>query len=229
MIPFPEISPEIFTIHIFGTALSLRWYALAYLVGLLVGWWIIAALMRRPHLWGGTAPMAPGKAEELLTWVIGGVIVGGRLGFVLFYEPATYLANPGQIIRIDQGGMSFHGGFLGVVIASWIFCRRNGIPVLAPSLSWLHHHHSAPPHLRPKARPEGYQRMDLIAPDRLDRKEAMISMPALIKAYLRLGGVVGEGAFIDRDFNTTDVFLLMDTSAMSAKHRKFYEGRWQGQ
>ncbi|WP_294926743.1 prolipoprotein diacylglyceryl transferase [uncultured Paracoccus sp.] len=130
MIPFPEISPEIFTIHIFGTALSLRWYALAYLVGLLVGWWIIAALMRRPHLWGGTAPMAPGKAEELLTWVIGGVIVGGRLGFVLFYEPATYLANPGQIIRIDQGGMSFHGGFLGVVIASWIFCRRNGIATL---------------------------------------------------------------------------------------------------
>lgn len=130
MIPFPEISPEIFTIHIFGTALSLRWYALAYLVGLLVGWWIIAALMRRPHLWGGTAPMAPGKAEELLTWVIGGVIVGGRLGFVLFYEPATYLANPGQIIRIDQGGMSFHGGFLGVVIASWIFCRRNGIAPL---------------------------------------------------------------------------------------------------
>ena len=130
MIPFPEISPEIFTIHIFGTALSLRWYALAYLVGLLVGWWIIAALMRRPHLWGGTVPMAPGKAEELLTWVIGGVIVGGRLGFVLFYEPATYLANPGQIIRIDQGGMSFHGGFLGVVIASWIFCRRNGIATL---------------------------------------------------------------------------------------------------
>lgn len=130
MIPFPDISPEIFTVHLFGQAFSLRWYALAYLVGLLVGWWIIAALMRRPRLWGGTAPMAPGKAEELLTWVIFGVILGGRLGFVLFYEPAFYLANPLQILRIDEGGMSFHGGFIGVVVAAWIFCRRNGIAPL---------------------------------------------------------------------------------------------------
>ena len=137
---------------------------------------------------------------------------GGSGMFLLWNALADYVLDHG--IEILFGVASFHG---------------TDIPVLAPSLSWLHHHHSAPPHLRPKARPEGYQRMDLIAPDRLDRKEAMISMPALIKAYLRLGGVVGEGAFIDRDFNTTDVFLLMDTSAMSAKHRKFYEGRWQGQ
>lgn len=130
MIPFPDISPEIFTIHLFGQAFSLRWYALAYLAGLLVGWWIIAALMRRPALWGGRAPMEPGKTEELLTWVIFGVIIGGRLGFVLFYEPATYLANPAEILRIDKGGMSFHGGFLGVVVASWLFCRRNGIAAL---------------------------------------------------------------------------------------------------
>ena len=127
MIPFPRISPEIFTVDIFGWELSLRWYALAYLVGLLIGWRIIVALMRRPRLWGGGAPMRPEQVEELLTWVIVGVVLGGRLGFVLFYQPAYYLANPSQIPVIWQGGMSFHGGFLGVVIAAWWFCRRHGI------------------------------------------------------------------------------------------------------
>ncbi|WP_199261794.1 prolipoprotein diacylglyceryl transferase [Paracoccus binzhouensis] len=130
MIPFPDISPEIFTIHLFGMDFSLRWYALAYLAGLLIGWRIIVALMRRPRLWGDAAPMRPEQVEELLTWVIVGVVLGGRLGFVLFYEPGYYLANPGQIPVIWQGGMSFHGGFLGVVLASWWFCRRHGIPAL---------------------------------------------------------------------------------------------------
>ena len=70
--------------------------------------------------------------------------------------------------------------------------------------------------------------MDLIPEDQLDRREAMALMPSLIKAYLRLGGTVGEGAYIDRPFNTTDVFLLMDTEAMSERHRKFYTTRSQG-
>lgn len=130
MIPFPQISPEIFTIHLFGLSFSLRWYALAYLVGLIVGWRIIVGLMRRPALWGGLAPMRPEQAEELLTWVVLGVVLGGRLGFVLFYEPGYYLANPGQILKLWQGGMSFHGGFLGVVVAAWIYCRRHGVPAL---------------------------------------------------------------------------------------------------
>ncbi|MDO5369297.1 prolipoprotein diacylglyceryl transferase [Paracoccus sp. (in: a-proteobacteria)] len=130
MIPFPEISPDIFTITIAGREFALRWYAMAYLVGLLLGWWIIAALMRRPHLWGGTAPMRPRAVEELLTWVVVGVILGGRLGFVLFYEPAYYLSNPAEIIKVWQGGMSFHGGFLGVVLAAWAYARKNGIAPL---------------------------------------------------------------------------------------------------
>ena len=130
-IPFPDISPEIFTIEIGNFQFALRWYALAYIAGLLIGWWIVAALMRRPALWPGErAPMAPAKAEFLLTWVIIGVILGGRLGFVLFYEPAFYLANPGQILQIWQGGMSFHGGLLGVLVAGVLFCRRHGVPVL---------------------------------------------------------------------------------------------------
>ena len=130
MIPFPVISPDIFTITLFGRDFALRWYAMAYLVGLIGGWRIIVALMRRPGLWGGTAPMAPERVEELLTWIVAGVVLGGRLGFVLFYEPAYYLANPGQIPILWQGGMSFHGGFLGVVVAAWLFARRNGIAPL---------------------------------------------------------------------------------------------------
>lgn len=130
MIPFPDISPEIFTIQLFGMSLSLRWYALAYLAGLLIGWRIMVMLARRPALWGDRAPFRPEQPEELLTWVILGVVLGGRLGFVLFYEPAYYLANPSQILQVWNGGMSFHGGFLGVIIGSWLYCRANGLPAL---------------------------------------------------------------------------------------------------
>ena len=130
MIPFPDISPTLFEIELFGFTLALRWYALAYLVGLLVGWRIVVALMRRPALWGDTPPMRPEQVEELLTWIVLGVVLGGRLGFVLFYEPAYYLANPAQIPVIWRGGMSFHGGLLGVFLASWWFSRRHGIRLL---------------------------------------------------------------------------------------------------
>ncbi|MBU2958750.1 prolipoprotein diacylglyceryl transferase [Paracoccus sp. 1_MG-2023] len=130
MIPFPDISPEIFSIQLGGFNLALRWYALAYIAGLILGWQLIVAMMRRPAIWGGTAPMQPEKVDDLLTWVILGVILGGRLGFVLFYEPAYYLANPAQILQVWQGGMSFHGGFAGVIIATWFYARANAIPVL---------------------------------------------------------------------------------------------------
>ena len=130
MIPFPDIAPEIFTITLGGFSFSLRWYALAYLAGLILGWRLIVAMMRRPALWGGTPPTAPYRVDDLLTWVILGVILGGRLGFVLFYEPAYYLSNPGQILQVWQGGMSFHGGFAGVIVATWAWSRSQGVPVL---------------------------------------------------------------------------------------------------
>lgn len=130
MIPFPDISPEIFSITVAGREFALRWYALAYLVGLLAGWRIMVALMQRPALWGDRAPMAAEQVEELLTWIVVGVVIGGRLGFVLFYEADYYLAHPVEIVRVWQGGMSFHGGFLGVVLAAWVFARRNAIPPL---------------------------------------------------------------------------------------------------
>jgi len=93
---------------------------------------------------------------------------------------------------------------------------------IAASLSYLHAHHLAPPEMRVRVRPAHYQRLDLIPPDKILRAQAMQKTPALIKAYLRLGGVIGDGAYIDRDFNTTDVCLIMDTKAMSARHRAAY-------
>ncbi len=130
-IPFPPVSPEIFSIDLGGFTFALRWYALAYLAGFLIGWRLIVAALRRPALWPrGEAPMAPAAAESLLAWTILGVILGGRLGFVFFYHPGHYLANPGEILRVWEGGMSFHGGLLGAAAAGFVFARRNGI---APS------------------------------------------------------------------------------------------------
>ena len=128
VIPFPELSPEIFSVSLFGMEFALRWYALAYIAGLLLGWRLIVALMKRPELWPqNRSPMEPRQVEDLLTWVILGVVIGGRLGFVLFYKPGYYLANPAEILAVWEGGMSFHGGLIGVVIAAWIYTGRHTI------------------------------------------------------------------------------------------------------
>jgi phosphatidylglycerol:prolipoprotein diacylglycerol transferase len=129
-IPFPNLSPEIFAIELGGMTFALRWYALAYIVGLIVGWRLVVATVSRPSLWAGPAPMTAEQVERLLTWVIIGVILGGRIGFVLFYQPGYFLENPASILRVWEGGMSFHGGFLGVVVAGILFCRRERIPML---------------------------------------------------------------------------------------------------
>lgn len=131
MIPFPAISPEVFTIDIFGVTFALRWYALAYIAGILIGWRIAVRLVSDFRHWDGMPPMTPDHIERLLTWIILGVILGGRLGFALFYQPEVYLADPWRILRIWEGGMSFHGGFLGVVVAAAIFCWREGISPLS--------------------------------------------------------------------------------------------------
>jgi len=129
-LPFPNVSPELFSISIFGMDLALRWYALAYIAGILIGWRIAVAAVKRAALWpANTPPMRPEQVEELLTWVILGIILGGRLGFVLFYQPAYYFANPMQIPFIWQGGMAFHGGLIGVILAGWLYCMRASIPL----------------------------------------------------------------------------------------------------
>ena len=128
-IPFPDISPEIFAIEVFGFNLALRWYAMAYIVGIAIGWFIIRAALRRPHLWRNGPPMGAEKLEDLLTYIVIGVIGGGRLGYVLVYKPAEFLAAPLDILKIWEGGLSFHGGFIGVVVAVYLFCRRHAVPL----------------------------------------------------------------------------------------------------
>lgn len=126
-IPFPNISPEIFSITLFGMTFALRWYAMGYIIGILIGWRIGLRAIQRPHLWrNDTAPMTADQIEDLLTWVIVGVIAGGRLGYVLFYGSGQFAADPMQILRIWDGGMAFHGGFLGVCVAVIICARRYG-------------------------------------------------------------------------------------------------------
>jgi phosphatidylglycerol:prolipoprotein diacylglycerol transferase len=132
VLPFPAIDPALFTLDLGFMEFSLRWYALAYIVGLLLGWRIVVALMKRPGLWpGDRAPMTPDQPEDLLTWMVLGVVLGGRLGFVLFYQPAYYLDHPLEALAIWEGGMSFHGGFLGVILAVLIWTRRNGAPPIS--------------------------------------------------------------------------------------------------
>lgn len=137
-IPFPNLSPNIFSISLFGMEFALRWYAMAYIVGIVIGWRIIVAALRRPALWSkDTSPFSPEQAEDLLTWIVVGVILGGRLGYVFFYQPAYYLQNPLEIPAIWTGGMSFHGGFLGVILLAYIWTRRNNAALwpLADSLA----------------------------------------------------------------------------------------------
>ena len=130
-IPFPDISPEIVSITFGGINFALRWYALAYIVGILGGWWLTMRMVRSPRLWSAhPAPMGKTEVDELLTWMILGIILGGRLGYVMFYDPARYLAAPVDALKIWQGGMSFHGGVLGTAVAIYGFHRRFGTALL---------------------------------------------------------------------------------------------------
>lgn len=131
-IPFPEVGTELFAIEVGGFRVALRWYVLAYIAGLIIGWRLCVALIRRPALWPAQAPpLTTKQVEDLLTWVIVGVILGGRLGYVLFYQPSFFMDNPVEVFKVWTGGMSFHGGFLGVVLAASVFSYRNAVPALS--------------------------------------------------------------------------------------------------
>lgn len=106
--------------------IAIRWYALAYIAGLLGGWQILRHLAKKT-----TSPISQIQLDQLLNWVLIGVILGGRAGYVLFYKPTLYLQDPLAALRIWEGGMAFHGGFLGVVIAVILFARRHHIPLWA--------------------------------------------------------------------------------------------------
>ena len=130
-ITFPDISPDLFTITIGGFHFALRWYALAYIAGILAAWRIMVFLVRRQSLWGGRTTASEVQIENLISWLILGIIIGGRLGYVLFYQPTYYLSNPAEILKVWQGGMAFHGGFLGVVVVAIAFSKQQKIPLLA--------------------------------------------------------------------------------------------------
>jgi phosphatidylglycerol:prolipoprotein diacylglycerol transferase len=113
-LPFPNIDPVLVQIG----PVAIRWYALAYVAGILLGWRYAVGLTRNLRLWRGTAPTADEKqVDDLVLWITLGVIVGGRLGYVLFYKPALIWTDPLEIVRTWNGGMSFHGGLIGVTLA----------------------------------------------------------------------------------------------------------------
>lgn len=120
MLTFPEIDPVIFSIGGFG----IRWYSMAYIVGLIAAWRIIIRLNAAPRP-GFASVATKDQIDDLLTWMILGVVIGGRFGYVFFYGFERFLADPLWLFKAWEGGMSFHGGFLGVVVATWWFCRRN--------------------------------------------------------------------------------------------------------
>ena len=121
VIPFPTIDPVIVAIGPF----AIRWYALAYIAGLLIGWrYMLAMARRKPQV------VADRDIDDFLLWATLGVVLGGRIGYVMFYQPDYFLANPMAILRVWQGGMSFHGGLMGVVVAGLIYVRLRKIPLL---------------------------------------------------------------------------------------------------
>ncbi len=148
LLPYPEIDPVL--IHL--GPLAVRWYALAYIAGLLLGWWFIVLMLRQKSLWtnppfGGRPPATADDIGDLVVWATFGVIVGGRLGWVLFYGvalcsvspgqgmcvglPGDFISHPIRIIAAWDGGMSFHGGLIGMAVALWLFCRRRKLMLFA--------------------------------------------------------------------------------------------------
>jgi phosphatidylglycerol:prolipoprotein diacylglycerol transferase len=118
---FPQFDPVLLRVG----PLAIRWYALAYIAGLLIGLWLVRKLVqRRP------AVATPDQISDFLTWATLGVVLGGRLGYVLFYQPTRFLAHPWEILEVWGGGMSFHGGMLGVAVAIILFCRRQKLSIL---------------------------------------------------------------------------------------------------
>jgi len=124
---FPLIDPVAISIGPF----AIRWYALAYVAGLLGGWFYAKRLAARADLWGGLRQPKPLDVDDLIVWVALGVVLGGRIGYVLFYNLGSYLSRPLEIFAIWHGGMSFHGGFLGAVLAIVLFARARGLNPLA--------------------------------------------------------------------------------------------------
>jgi phosphatidylglycerol:prolipoprotein diacylglycerol transferase len=127
LIAFPTFDPVAIAIG----PIVIRWYALAYIGGIVFGWIYARALVKNEGLWGGPAPITLAQLDDFILWVTVGIILGGRTGYVLFYNLPFFIQHPAEILELWKGGMSFHGGFMGCVIAVMWFARWNGISILS--------------------------------------------------------------------------------------------------
>ena len=127
VIPYPAFDPVLVHLGPF----AIRWYALAYIFGILIGWGYARYLVQSKTLWGGKAPMTVTDFDDFVLWVTVGIIVGGRTGYVLFYNLPHFVSHPTEILQLWNGGMSFHGGFTGCVVAVVLFAYKRGIPILS--------------------------------------------------------------------------------------------------
>jgi phosphatidylglycerol:prolipoprotein diacylglycerol transferase len=126
-IPFPNFDPVLIQLGPF----AIRWYALAYIAGILLGWLYARAIVRNERYWGGRAPMTVADYDDFIVWVTLGIILGGRIGYVAFYSPGYFSQHPLEMLQLWKGGMSFHGGFAGCIAAVVLFAKSRGIPVLS--------------------------------------------------------------------------------------------------
>lgn len=130
-IPFPDISPVLIEIPLGFTTLPIRWYALAYIVGIILGYRLARRMVANAKLWKNDNPPMNGEhLEEFLTWLILGILIGGRVGYVIGYGEGQFLQDPLSIFRLWEGGMAFHGGFLGVGLAAILFCIKHKLPLI---------------------------------------------------------------------------------------------------
>jgi phosphatidylglycerol---prolipoprotein diacylglyceryl transferase len=127
VLPFPAIDPVLVHIGPF----AVRGYALGYIVGIIGGWFYARAIIASQRLWGGPAPLTVVQFDDFVIWATLGIVLGGRIGYVLFYNLPHFAAHPLEVFELWNGGMSFHGGVLGVVIAILVYARRCGIPTLS--------------------------------------------------------------------------------------------------
>jgi phosphatidylglycerol:prolipoprotein diacylglycerol transferase len=127
VIPYPAINPILISIG----PLAIRWYALAYIVGIIAGWFYARAIIKSERLWGGPAPFTVLDFDDFVVWITLGIILGGRTGYVLFYNLSHFAAHPVEIFQIWTGGMSFHGGVAGCIVAVILFAWRRRIPTLS--------------------------------------------------------------------------------------------------
>ncbi len=126
-LPFPNIDPILIHLGPF----AIRWYALAYIVGILLAWVYARAIIRADKYWGEPAPLTVTDADDFVVWITLGIILGGRIGYVAFYSPDYFAQHPLEMLQLWKGGMSFHGGFTGCIAAVVLFARTRGIPMLS--------------------------------------------------------------------------------------------------